>query len=105
MSYGFRGMPLTPEVNTLEGKVGGDQNFVTEWDAQDGSVIPDPERDARNATLARKLANPPNYRLFRGGHRCSHYTEAAGHWPNSSSVWLSGRSTQRLTTLELLILS
>ena len=83
MSYGFRGVPLTPEVNAFEGKVGGDQNFVTGWNAQDGSVIPDSERDTSDATPARKLANPPNYRLFRVGHRCSHYTETTGQWPNS----------------------
>src|SRR6266849_6114650 len=83
MSYGFRGVPLTPEVDAFEEKVGGDENFVTRLNAQDGSVIPDPEWDTSNATLARKLANPPNYRLFRVGHRCSHYTETTGQWPNS----------------------
>src|SRR5258706_15766034 len=96
MSYRFRGMPVAAEVNVLQREVGGDQHFMTGWNAQDGGVIPDSERDSSGAGLAGKLANPPDERLFRGWHDCSHYTgrQATGRILVFCGSPCGGRSVQ-----------
>jgi len=101
MSYGS-GDATHAEVNALEGKVGGDQNFVTEWDAQDGSVIPDPSGTRATPRLPeswriRELATFPRWASLTSlyGHHLG-----AQHWPNSSRVALRPVE-QRLRTLEL----
>jgi hypothetical protein len=41
MAHGFGWMPLPPEMNSFQAEIGGDQGFVTNWNFEDGAIIPD----------------------------------------------------------------
>jgi len=41
MTYDFGGMPFTPEMNSFEAEIGGNQGLVPRGDLQDGAIISD----------------------------------------------------------------
>ena len=41
MTYDFGGMPFTPEMNSFEAEIGGNQGLVPRGDLQDGAIVPD----------------------------------------------------------------
>jgi hypothetical protein len=64
VAYGLRRMQVAVEVASFQGKVRGDNDFMSFGQAEDGAVVADPKGDLAVAGRARSRADLFNQREF-----------------------------------------
>jgi hypothetical protein len=63
MADDFRGVPLSPEVNSFKAEIGSNQGLMALWDLEDSAVVADSSRD-RPASGSRAAANTSYQQFF-----------------------------------------